>query len=462
VSTRLDSVLQKHPDHEEGIRLLAERDPSGNLKYLAWGAKMLAAGQALAPEIADVLDLFHRFAGQRLERTGAQVRRRDRRMYQNGDGNRVHPDVNTYRPQDFAKLRDLLNKLKRAQDKKRKEREKLYRIEGSVEADVVYDSDDLIVRHIKNKNASIHYGHETKWCISMTQEGYFEDYETHNATFFFFERKKPQDDEFDKTCLMLSRSGARESRHFDEGASVFNALDQRVDMFALAKVHGSRIFDIFRQCYEASEKYPGSVLFNVFAGIATREQLETVFNSVTVDLSQTDALLESIVCNDAASPEMLEYILRSAVALSAAAWKAAKRRGRIWRRGRRMSQASHDAELTRTIMSALVIHPNTPGELRERVVKDLRRRHVTISEIRRTTDDGRVGVAYRNRNAVKGLRRRRFRRMHVKYLPVSALNSRIRRLEKQIVQTKKWLEKRVEADKKKAAKRAAAKQKKKR
>jgi hypothetical protein len=457
VSTRLDSVLQKHPDHEEGIRLLAERDPSGNLKYLAWGAKMLAAGQALAPEIADVLDLFHRFAGQRLERTGAQVRRA-RRAHQrlNGDGNRVHPDINTYRPQDFAKLRDLLNKIKRAQDKKRKEREKLYRIEGSVEADVIYDSDDLIVRHIKNKNASIHYGHATKWCISMTQEGYFEDYETYNATFFFFERKKPEGNEFDKMALMLPRSSHGESRHFrDEGASAFNALDQRVDMFALAKVHGPRTFDIFRRCHEASELYPGSVLFNVFAGIATREQLETVFNSVTVDLSQTDALLESIVCNDAASPEMLEYILRSAVALSAAAWKAANRRGRRWRRGRRMSQASHDAELTRTIMSALVIHPNTPTELRERVVKDLRRRHVKIQQIHRTTDDGRVGVTYRN--VVKGRRFRMFGRMHLKFFPVSALQSRIRRLEKQIVQTKKWLEKRIEKDKKKAAKRAAKK-----
>ena len=88
-------------------------------------------------------------------------------------------------------------------------REKLYRIEGSVEADVVYDSDDLIVRHIKNKNASMHYGHATKWCISMTQEGYFEDYETHNATFFFFERKKPQGDEFDKACLMIPRGHGR-------------------------------------------------------------------------------------------------------------------------------------------------------------------------------------------------------------------------------------------------------------
>ncbi len=62
MSTRLDLALQKHPDHEVGIRLLAERDPSGNLKYLDWAGKILASGQALAPEVSDVIDLFHRFA----------------------------------------------------------------------------------------------------------------------------------------------------------------------------------------------------------------------------------------------------------------------------------------------------------------------------------------------------------------------------------------------------------------
>src|SRR5208282_5959853 len=351
--------------------------------------KMLAAEQALAPEIADVLDLFHRFAGQWLERTGAQVRRA-RRLRQS-PSSQVHPDINTYRPQDFARLRDLLLKMKRAQDTKRKKREELYRIEGSVEADVVYDSDDLIVRHIKNKNASVHYGHDTKWCISMLRDGYFEDYETHNATFFFFERKKPAGDEFDKVALMLSRSYLR---FRDEGTSAFNALDQRVDMFLLADVHGSRIFDIFRQVHEASTRYPGSVLFHAFAGTATREQLETVFASlVKGDLSsfEADAMLEAIVCNDAAPPAMLEEILKRGVELSSGAWRNDRRRGNR----RRRYQGDHDAELIRKIMSALVIHPETPGELRVALVKNLRRRHVTISEIRRMVSDGRVGVEYR-------------------------------------------------------------------
>jgi hypothetical protein len=75
MSTRLDVALQKYPTHEEGIRLLASRDPSGNLKYLDWGARMLDAGQALAPEIADVLDLFHVFSGQWYGRSRERIRR---------------------------------------------------------------------------------------------------------------------------------------------------------------------------------------------------------------------------------------------------------------------------------------------------------------------------------------------------------------------------------------------------
>jgi hypothetical protein len=184
MSTRLDLVLQKFPAHEEGIRLLAERDPSGNLKYLDWGAKMLAAEQALAPEIADVLDLFHRYGG-RAHRVD-HIRRRPRHDW-------IRPDLYTYRPQDFAALRTALFKIQRAQDKKRRDREKLYRIEGSIEAAVVYDSDDLIVRHIQNKQASVHYGGSTKWCISMLREGYFEDYEAHNCLCAISTGKKATD-----------------------------------------------------------------------------------------------------------------------------------------------------------------------------------------------------------------------------------------------------------------------------
>src|SRR5258706_2076984 len=300
MSTRLDLVLQKLPEHEEGIRLLASRDPSGNLKYLDWGAKVLESGQALAPEVADIIELFHRFRGL------------------------VRPDLYTYQPKDLSFLRSRLFKHRRAVDRKRRERERLYRIEGAVEADTVYDSADLIVRHIKNKQASVHYGLGTKWCISMLREGYFEDYETHNATFFFFERKAPVGDDFDKVALVMPRNHADPCRH-----EAFTAGDRRIDMINLARVHGPRVFDIFRDVYERSARHPPSTMSQVYAGTATAEQLAAAFAAIAqghVNPEELGTALQAICCNDAAPQSLLAELLRRATVLSLAAWSRPQRR----------------------------------------------------------------------------------------------------------------------------------------
>ena len=420
MSTRLDLTIQKHPTHEEGIRLLAARDPSGNLKYLDWGAKILASDQALAPEVADVLELFHRFAGQRvhIQRSSTYVR----------------PDIYSYRPQDLAGLRDTLNKLQRARDKKQKKRERLYRIEGTMEADVVYDGPDLIVRHIKNKEASVHYGLSTKWCISMLRENYFEDYETHNATFFFLERKTRKGDEFDKVALMMPRTGE------DGFVEAFTSVDRRVDMMVLARTHGPGIFDIFREIWERSEVYPGSAMACIYNGSATREQIESVVvNLGKVKPYETDTLIEAICCNDAAPWLLLEEILRRAPALSL---DAKKRSG-----GRRRHRSRHQSGsgLLRTIEAALLIHPATPAEVREKLGKDLRRRHVNTNEIHRVRNDGPVGVAYEPSGSprVRGgriiMRNGRRRYIRRRQLTLSALRLYIVSCEKRVVRLKKKL-----------------------
>jgi len=387
MSTRLDAALQKHPEHEEGIRLLASRDPSRKLKYLDWGAKMLESGQALAPEIADVLDLFHRFSGHPLP--GAR-RRRQRQP-------RIDPDIYTYRPQDLAKLRDNLLKLQRASDRKRRKREKLYRIEGAIEADVVYDSDDLIVRHIKNKQASGHYGLGTQWCIAMLREGYFEDYETQNAIFFFFERKRPKADEFDKVALMVPRCADAYN-----GLEVFTSNDHRTDLLALAKAYGARVFDIFREIYERSEKYPGSAMSRIHAGDATREQIESALPIIVKNAKKNPyamaRALRAVCCNDAAPWVVLEEIRRRVSRLKAKGLKRHRRDSR--------------GELMRDVLSAMVIHPNTPAEAREALVKGLRRRRVDTDSIRRVAEREGIAVVYDSLigGPYNGRRRRRFLR----------------------------------------------------
>jgi len=406
MSTHLDLVLQKHPDHEVGIRLLASRDPSGNLKYLDWGAKILGSGQALAPEIADVLELFHTFSGRRYGKRRDQF---------------VRSDIYTYRPQDLAHLRDSLLKIKRKR---------------AVEAVIIYDSPDLIVRHIKNKEASVHYGHGTKWCISMLREGYFEDYEAQNATFFFFERKVLADDEFDKVALMIPRNGGEES------ATAFTSLDRSVDMMILAKVYGPHVFDIFREVHERSAQYPGSAMFRVYDGSATREQIESVYAGIAkMNSYETDGLLESICCNDAAPLPLLEEIVRRALALSLAAWKRSHRHSRRpMRRGN---------EIDCIVVAALSIHPAVPIDQRERIVKELRKRRVNIHGIHREKSEGRIGVSYhssaRRIGRIGHLRRGR------RVLTLTQLQSRVRRLERMTAQAKKWVKKKVAEIKKKKA-----------
>ena len=283
MTTRLDLAIQKHPDCEEAIRLLASRDPSGNLKYLHWSVSVLVSGQALAPEIADVVDRFHKYAG-----FAYGPRRREQI---------IRRDIYSYRPQDLAHLRDALSKVERAQNKKRKARERLYKIEGAMDADVVWQSDSLVVRHIRNKQASVHYGLNTKWCIAMNREGYFDDYESHNATFFFFERKKPVGDEYDKSALMFSRDPDGSTRE----ATCFTSLDGQVSVFSLIKAYGHEVFEILRTVYERSESYPGSVASCVLAGKATAEQLGQFVACSERNLSTDAAMfIEAVCCNDVA------------------------------------------------------------------------------------------------------------------------------------------------------------------
>lgn len=432
MSARLDRAVQQFPDHEEGVRLLAARDPSGNLKYLDWGARVLASKQALAPEVADVVDLFHQFRGRWF---GAGHRRRER----------VRPDIYSYRPQDLARLRDGLLKIKRAADKKRRARERLYRIDGALEADVVYDSPDLVVRHVKNKQASVHYGLNTKWCISMQRDGYFDEYASRNATFFFFERKSPAGDEFDKVAVMVPRGGDGAT------AEAFTATDRRVDMMALARVYGARVFDVFRAIHEASERWPGSAAFLVGTGAATREQLEATFASLAgskaLSPHETDALLEAICCNDDAPPSLLEEVVGKAESLSTAAWR------RLRGRGCRPSATRVSArvrELVRRVAAAVAIHPRTPDELRDRLTRQLRRGRVDVSKIRRVTQEDGVGVVYRDNQGYRRLRHRTVRRTP------SGLRSMADRLERRAAKARAQAARLETAAKKKKKEKALA------
>ena len=405
---------------------------------------MLVAKQALAPEVADVIELFHRFSSRLM--------------------NRFRSDIYACQPSDFADLRNLLLGHKEEQDARLRKRELLYRIEGDIEADVVYDSTSLVVRHIKNKNASVHYGLGTKWCIAMLREGYFEDYETNNATFFFFERRVPKGDEYDKVALMIPRESETET------TCAFTALDRQVDMLTLAKIHGPDVFDIFRDIYNRSERYPGSATSLVYRGLATPEQLEAAFAIVVkggLTPYETKSLLESVCCNDAAPWSLLEQVARRASELIAAAWTLENRteddEPPMFRRRRRAASGfvgSESKEMIRIVTAALAIHPNTPSEEREKLVKLLKRFRINVDLITRSQNrNGRVRVEFETPFGRGRRRRRGYRRRYRRPRTVKTLLGEAQKFERAAARKRKSAEtlQRKLAEKKKRAEARAKK-----
>jgi hypothetical protein len=452
MSTRLDALLSSNPEHSEGIRALASRDPSGNLKYLDWGAKMLASGQALAHEIADVIDLFHKYAGRRL--TGPAPAPAHARYTCRTLRAAIHPDIYTYKPEHLSTLRDGLRKVHRAMEAKRKKRERLYRIEGEVDADIIYESPVLVVRHIRNKQASVHHGLRTKWCISMLQNGYFDDYDAHNATFFFFERKAPLGDEYDKVALMVPR-GSGAGWQSPDLTEAFTAVDRRVDMLALAKAYGLEVFEAFLSIHLRSEQYPGSATARVYAGTATVDEVTDVWADLVRSRGprphryamEISNLIEAVACNDAAPFSLLLDVQKHGPVLVERAWRKMSRGGR----SAKTIVTRYRDSIRRTIEAALFLHPNTPPELRETLTKTLRKRHVRVEEIHRVTEGSRVGVQCgAERLGRHGLRRvrRHLRRLTPKRMLARAgvLERRAARMRKT---AKRLAQKKRDADAKK-------------
>ncbi len=174
---KVDDLQLKYPEFKNQIKYLSDNDPTGNNKYLDYAVKVLVSKQALEPEIADVIKLFHKNI-HKLE----------------------NKDINSYK--NFTELRDLLFEV---DDKKSKTQEKKDIKQGGTER--IYEDEQCIVLLIKDKDAACHYGFGTKWCITMSEEKYYEDYTSANVVFYFVISKtiSKEDDVNYKVALAVER-----------------------------------------------------------------------------------------------------------------------------------------------------------------------------------------------------------------------------------------------------------------
>lgn len=178
---KLENLQTKYPDLSKEIKELSERDPTSTKKYLDYGVKVLVSGKALVPEIGDVIVLFHKYQNK------LDVSERD---------------INSWK--NFTELRDRLFEIQQLTGGKSKTtNKKELKASGSKK---LYEDDQAILVHVLSKEASCSYGSGTKWCVTMKDRTYFEDYTSRNIILIYLLRKDINEEDSDyKVALVFQR-----------------------------------------------------------------------------------------------------------------------------------------------------------------------------------------------------------------------------------------------------------------
>jgi len=220
IEGRIEDVKKKYPRLEPIIDFLVRRDPSGNQKYLAWGAKQAEAARqaraqhvppgsgldvislesSWAPELTNNIEKFHKW-NQRLPKFG------------------FSKDINSYK--DYESLRDAINKLddEETQAQKRGEEKKA----AFSEAHVIDDTEDYFIVRPTTTESSCFFGKGTRWCISADRSNnYFNSYTSEGKMFYFvFLKHVDPTNKYKKLAFVLD--------HDYDLESVFDAEDTELD-----------------------------------------------------------------------------------------------------------------------------------------------------------------------------------------------------------------------------------------
>jgi len=289
---RKEDALKKYPKLEDTIEFFAARDPSRNLKYIAWECAVVESGQALQQEVSDVIELFHKY--------NASLKKKD--IYQ-------------YDPKsDFTVLRDELFALREKKEKREEKVEKLYSTTDAPNAPLVYESDRFAVNLIKNKSAAQSMGLGTKWCIAMKNKCYYENYIGMNVVFFFIIDKTDNDpaSATRKIALSYKRGKNNEITKLE----IFNALDVQLNKSQLSEFLGTENEEIMITCDHLATAQPMGISVKLFFDLPlTPDEEMKLFKSATAPVQQDDSdsisfnnrILDKL-CQNVRSPGVIQMM----------------------------------------------------------------------------------------------------------------------------------------------------------
>lgn len=215
IAGKKEDLVAQYPDLSNDIEYFTANDPSNNLKYLPWEVKVLRSGQALKEEISDVAKLFHKHIN----------------LLKN-------KDIYSY---NFTELRDQLFQIEQGNQKSKRKEKLEIKTQGGQR---IWEDDQCIVLLVKDKAASCFYGRETKWCITMSDRSYFEEYAEANVVFFFVLRKDlTQDNPNYKVAIVYQRdenNNTLESQFWDASDTrsddkILSSLKNKNNIIGLTK-----------------------------------------------------------------------------------------------------------------------------------------------------------------------------------------------------------------------------------
>ena len=233
---RLEDVKKKYPEVDPiTIEQLASRDPSGNNKYLDWMVKQKKSG-AILPTIIKYTNLFHKNVNKLTKEFFDELIKEKKWEWILTDNSSIAKerlakvfqkiykspkDINNY--EDFDLTSTILNnvdsKLTKSEVKK-------------LEANVLYNSDDLLIMIPKSYRASCYYGAGTKWCTTNKEsDNHFKNYTNKGTLIYVINKKEPETNPWYKTAFLIEKENGK--------VQAYDAPDHPTDINIAAEKLGS-------------------------------------------------------------------------------------------------------------------------------------------------------------------------------------------------------------------------------
>lgn len=284
---RVDDAMARYPEFEDEIEYLVKQDPSGNNKYLMWGAKMVAQGEQ-EQEVAYLLTMFHDALSKIPQK-----------------------DINTYK--SLAELETVIDQAEEevsATQQKRQVKEQGIR--------KVYEDDHWLVVEPLSWEASCIYGRGTKWCISARdQPQHWPTYKQFGAAFaFIFDKTKDETDPLYKIAVTFhSEEIAQDARERWEDSDDYGKqawLDGLIRQFG-GVVTMEQLASMVEYGAEASDAENNRMSIDELKGVIGEDLWNRVRAGVAAEAVPMPSREEMMAAMRAQGMEMPEQVLRRTI-----------------------------------------------------------------------------------------------------------------------------------------------------